>query len=320
MVKPVIKVAVVGHGNLGRYHVDKACEIEDAELVGVVDIDEKARKLSLQRHPDVPVYSHYSQILDKVDAVVVVTPISTHYELTKIFLEAGKHVFCEKSLATSEQEAKTLHEIAKSKNLLLQVGHSERFHAVWKIIPANSPFFKRDSIIKINRMGPFRGRDIDVSVVEDLMIHDVDLLNYLYNETPSSVMATGYKIRSNQWDYVCADLFYSSGKRATLTASKNHVKTVREMEISNDEGTFHLDLVELVMSFASNYATLPDVVEKHPYRKQDHLLIEQRHFYDSILNKKPPVVSSLDAIRAIKVLDAINLSMQTKNRVEIKTT
>jgi predicted dehydrogenase len=160
-----VKVAVVGHGHLGRWHTQKADQLEDSELVAIVEPynQEEIRK----QYPHVKVVNQLKDVIDEIDAAVIVTPTSTHFELTKYCLEHKKHVFCEKPLCSTYEEAQALGEFTSG--LKLQVGHSERCHQVWESVSPLIDKIEGKKTLKINRFAPFKGRATDVDVVQDLM-------------------------------------------------------------------------------------------------------------------------------------------------------
>jgi predicted dehydrogenase len=311
-----VRTAVLGYGHLGKWHAEKAEELSD--LVAIVDVDPANRKRAKKRHPNVKVVEKIEEILDLVEAAIVVTPTSFHYPIVKYLLEQNKHIFCEKPLVSHLNEAEDLVRIHQSKNVVVQVGHSERFHESWEIIDKFQTYLKGQSIIRMNRFAPFKGRATDVDVVQDLMIHDLDLLVYLFKEMPISVRSTGYKIRTDNWDYVCSEFVFNSGKRAFLVASRNHVKEVRDLEVTNDLGCLYVDLFHNTVQIATQErAQSGDYFESLQYSRRDHLLIEQKHFYDSILNGVPPIVSINDGLKAVKLISKVLESLETQALLEI---
>lgn len=165
-------------------------------------------------------------------------------------------------------------------------------------------------------MAPFKGRATDVDVVQDLMIHDLDLLVYLFGERPISVDAIGFKMRTNYYDYVTANFRFKSGNRATITVGRNQTKEVRELEISNRTGTLVVDLMKNEIQEALGSEVGPQFVKLETYEKRDHLLLEHKNFYHSINSGTAPVVSLEDGIIAVslidKVLESVNSGLEVK--------
>jgi predicted dehydrogenase len=240
-----LKIAVIGYGHLGKWHCQKAESFPHiSELKYIVEKFESNIELAKKNHPNATVVRDLNECIDDIDAAFVVTPTSFHFEIVKQLLLKNKHVFCEKPLTEKKSEAKELKQILGTKNLVLQVGHSERFHNAWQMKENYLDYFKAPAHITLKRVAPFKGRATDVDVVSDLMIHDLDLLVFLFKEIPVSVDAVGYKMRTNKYDYMSANFKFSSGHRATITVGRNQTKEVRELEISNTTGTLLVDLMK----------------------------------------------------------------------------
>lgn len=268
-------------------------------------------------HPKAVVVDDISKCINDIDAAFVVTPTSFHFELVEYLLKNNKHVFCEKPLTETTSESLKLKELLSGKDLVLQVGHSERFHQAWERKESYKQFFEAPAHISLKRVAPFKGRATDVDVVQDLMIHDLDLLVYLFGETPVSVESVGFKMRTNRYDYVSSNFKFKSGHRATITVGRNQTKEVRELEISNKAGTLLVDLMRNEIQEALGSELGPEFVSLDKYEKRDHLLIEHRHFYDSILNHKAPIVSLEDGLLAVKLIDKVIESVTSGREVMI---
>jgi len=306
-----IKVAVIGYGHLGKWHCQKVDLFHSEEkgkqavLAYIVDPVEKNRELAKANHPQTKVVAHLSECLHDIDAGVVVTPTSFHFEIVKILLENNKHVFCEKPLTENQKQALELKYIHQQKNLVLQVGHSERFHNAWEMKEAYADYFKAPAHINLRRVAPFKGRATDVDVVSDLMIHDLDLLVFLFKEVPLTVDSIGYKMRTNKFDYMSSHFKFKSGHRAQITVGRNQTKEVRELEISNTTGTLMIDLMKNEIIEARGSFDGPEFTKTIPYEKRDHLLLEHQYFYQSIKNHTPPIVNIDDGIMAVKLIDKV---------------
>lgn len=313
-----IKVAVIGYGHLGKWHCQKAESFpEMAELRYIVEKFESGRELAHKNHPNAVVVDDISKCINDIDAAIVVTPTSFHFEIVEYLLKHNKHVFCEKPLTENTEQALHLKETLKGKNLVLQVGHSERFHNAWELKEQYLDYFKAPAHITLKRVAPFKGRATDVDVVQDLMIHDLDLLVYLFKETPISVDAVGYKMRTKKYDYVSANFKFKSGHRATITVGRNQTKEVRELEISNTTGTLLVDLMKNEIIEARGTFDGPEFTKTIPYEKRDHLMLEHMHFYTSIKNGTPPVVSIDDGILAVRLIDKVLESADKNEKVQL---
>lgn len=311
-----IRVAIIGFGHLGKWHAQKAKAFPElAELKYIVEKFGANQEAARAAHPDVKVVSDLKEIIHDIDAGVVVTPTSFHFEIVAELLKHNKHVFCEKPITENSNQALQLKEMLKGTNLVLQVGHSERFHNAWQMKEHYNDYFQAPAHITLKRVAPFKGRATDVDVVQDLMIHDLDLLVYLFKETPVSVDAVGYKMRTQKYDYVSANFKFQSGHRATITVGRNQTKEVRELEISNSTGTLLIDLMRNEITEARGSFEGPEFTKTIPYEKRDHLLVEHQYFYHSIKNGQPPVISVDDGILAVRLIDKVLESCDKRQEV-----
>ena len=321
-----IKVAVIGHGHLGRWHAEKVEQNPLSQLYAIIEADPSRAADIKQKYPDTIISSSIDEVIEDIDAALVITPTSTHYKIVKKLLKHQIHIFCEKPLCSSYEQAKELRELYQEKNVIFQVGHSERFHHIWRTINQNSyykKFLDEVGTLRVSRLAPFKGRATDVDVVQDLMVHDIDLLVFLFGQIPKSVKSTGYKIRTSNWDYVCSEFLFEQGRRAILTVGRNHVKEVREMEYTNKLGCMYIDMFQSELLLAPN-TEIPEknkkispFVEVLSYEKQDHLFVEQNHFYESILNNGQSVVTIDDGVLAVKLISKVLESLETGSEVLI---
>lgn len=315
-----IRVAVLGYGHLGKWHCQKVESNADmAEFVAIVESFPTGREAAVKAHPQVKVVSDIKEIINDIDAAFIVTPTSTHFELVSYLLENNKHVFCEKPVCSNDAEANKLREIAASKNVVIQVGHSERFHEAWEKLRDKFQTLTSPITVRINRYAPFKGRATDVDVVQDLAIHDLDLLLYLFKPRPKSITAQGLKIRTNKWDHANIHVEMENGSQAFIVVGRNATKEVRELEVMSKEGAYTVDLFANKISEATG-STFPDgtFVKDETYNKRDHLLLEHKKFYESILNKKSPIVTLQDGFNAVHLVDCSLMSMDTGSKVMVK--
>jgi predicted dehydrogenase len=313
-----ISVAIIGYGHLGKWHAQKAEAFpEFAELKYIVEKFPAGIEAARIAHPNVKVVDDISKAIHDIDAAFVVTPTSFHFEIVEYLLKNNKHVFCEKPLTETTAQALVLQNLLKDKKLVLQVGHSERFHQAWEKKENYKQFFNSPAHITLKRVAPFKGRATDVDVVQDLMIHDLDLLVFLFGETPISVESVGFKMRTNRYDYVSSNFKFKSGHRATITVGRNQTKEVRELEISNIAGTLLVDLMRNEIQEALGSMPGPEFVSLDKYEKRDHLMLEHKHFYESIINHTTPIVSLDDGLLAVKLIDKVVESVVTGLEVMI---
>jgi predicted dehydrogenase len=315
-----VRVAVIGYGHLGKWHCQKVEANKNlADFVAIVEKFEKGQALAKENHPGVRIVLDITEVLNQIDAAFIVTPTSTHAELVAFLLENGKHVFCEKPLCSNDEEAIKLKSIAQSKNLILQVGHSERFHEAWEKLRAQFNELKPPYLIRINRAAPFKGRATDVDVVQDLAIHDLDLLMFLFNEKPLSVRARGLKIRTQNWDHAQIFLKMEKGSEAEIVVGRNHTHEMRDLEVISSTGMIHVDLFRNTISKAPA-GSFEDgsFVKTENYSKRDHLLLEHENFYRSILENIKPVVGLKDGLAAVHLVDRTLEALRTQSEVPVQ--
>ena len=183
----MLKAAVIGVGYLGQYHAQKIAESSQAELIAVCDTDlQRAQEVAAQY--GTKAYQNFDDIIDQVDAVNIVTPTRSHFSVAKEFLSRGIHTLIEKPITTTEEEAETLIQLAKSQQVILQVGHLERFNNAVKAI---TPYIDSPRFIESTRLAPFKLRGSDVNVILDLMIHDIDIIHSILKTKIVDIRATG---------------------------------------------------------------------------------------------------------------------------------
>jgi predicted dehydrogenase len=235
-----IQVGVVGVGHLGKIHASLYRDIKPAELIGIYDCDlEKAKKVA--EDLNITVYSDINELFDKIEAVNIVTPTSTHYEIAKRALDHNCHLFIEKPIMASEREAEEIIRLAKEKNKLLQVGHIERFNSA---VLAISDVTLKPLFIESHRLASFNPRGTDVAVILDLMIHDLDLILSLVKSKPVKIDASGVGVISDTLDIANARIQFESGCVANITASRISAKKMRKMRIFQPNSYISIDFVE----------------------------------------------------------------------------
>ncbi len=314
-----VKVAVIGYGHLGKWHCDKAAASVQANFIAIVEPFESNRLLAEKKFPNIKVVNDISQIINDIDAAIIATPTSTHFKLTKYLIENKKHVFCEKPLCDTYEEVLQLEKLIKTNQLVLQVGHSERFHGIWPKVKEHIKNLEANVHIRMNRIASFKGRAVDVDVVQDLMIHDLDLLNFLFDKEAVSITAFGKKIRTQKYDFAHTSIKYKDGTVAHVSASRNHVQEVRDLEIYSSEGCYYVDLMRNQIAFASKSGADGKYVVTEEYEKRDHLQIEQNFFYESIIDKKEPTVGFEDGKKAIFLIDKTLQSINLNKEIIIKS-
>ena len=226
-------------GVFGRHHAAKYRSVAETELAGVADINAEARREAVERFA-VPAYADWRALRGEVDLVSICSPASTHAEIVRGFLEAGAHVLVEKPIATTLREAEELIALAARHGLVLTVGHQERF------IFARSGLLDRAQaprVIECVRAGPWTGRSTDVSVVLDLMVHDLDLVHRLVPGALEQVRANGRRLHSEFADEMSANLTFSDGCEVALFASRMAEERRRTMRLGYADGVVEIDFL-----------------------------------------------------------------------------
>lgn len=315
-----VRVAVLGYGHLGKWHCQKVDAHKDAaEFVAIVEKFPAGQEAAKANHPHVKVVNDIKDIINEIDAAFVVTPTSTHAELVKYLLENNKHVFCEKPLCSNDQEAVELLQIAQDRKVVLQVGHSERFHEAWDKLRDRFQKLTPPLNIRINRVAPFKGRATDVDVVQDLAIHDLDLVLHLFKQKPVSITASGHKIRTNNWDHASIHLKMEDHTEAHIVVGRNAVKEMRDLEVISQDGMVTVDLFTNKIYEATNSKYEDGTfVKEEAYTKRDHLLLEHKHFYESIQHGKPAIIGLKDGLNAVHLVDCTLKAIESKSSVVVK--
>lgn len=315
-----VRVAVLGYGHLGKWHCQKVeAHKEVAEFVAIVEKFPTGQEAAKAAHPGVRIVSDIKEVINDIDAAFIVTPTSTHFELVKYLLENNKHVFCEKPVCSNDNEAAKLKEIAAGKNVVLQVGHSERFHEAWEKLRTQFQDLPRPFTVRINRYAAFKGRATDVDVIQDLGIHDLDLLMYLFSAKPKAVLAHGYKIRTDKWDHASIYVKLEDECDAFIVIGRNSTKEVRDLEVVSKNGIIHVDLFANKIAVATSGKNEDGTfVTEEAYAKRDHLLLEHKNFYESIRTGRPAVVNLKDGMNAVHLVDCALKAMEFGSEIPVR--
>ena len=303
----LLKVAVVGVGHIGKWHADKYAAAADCELVAVVDVDAESARDTAQKH-GAEVYSDYRDIIPLVDAISLVVPTRLHYKIAREFLEAGIHCLIEKPITESISEAETLIEIARDKQLVLQVGHIERFNSVMIgiIERLDQPRF-----IESTRLASFTARATDVSVILDLMIHDIDIILDLVDSPITRISASGISVLSDTIDIANARIEFNNHCVANVTASRISRKRERKLRIFQKNAYISADFQDKLL--ALNWKSESDIEggyedikhEEYRFEDNDALNLEILDFIHAVKTGGRPKVDGEDGKRALETAIAI---------------
>jgi predicted dehydrogenase len=310
MVMSRLRIGVAGVGHFGRYHALKVAASNRATLVGVHDPDEeRAKAIGWEvGAPDLG----FDALLEAADALIIAAPAELHHALAAAALRAGKHVLVEKPIAATLAEADDLAGLADMRKLVLQVGHLERFSAAHAALSGRlgPPLY-----IEAVRVAPFKRRGTDVSVILDLMIHDLDLILALVASPIESVDAVGAAVASPHEDIANARIRFVNGAVATITASRVSPRTERRMRIFARDGTMAIDFANrhLTVVARDRGQPVPGVagfgMEESSWEDHDSLVAEHAAFIASVLDGAPVVVDAAAGRRALDAALQVMASM-----------
>ncbi len=313
-----LRVGVVGVGHLGQHHARVYAELDTCELVGVADVDEQ-RGQDIAQRCQTAYYQDYHALCEQVEALSIAVPTEHHYPIGMECLQRGIHLLIEKPVSRTVQEADRLIDAAKSRNLILQVGHTERFNgAVLQLAEvADSPAF-----IESNRLSPFPERSTDIDVVLDIMIHDIDIILSLVKSPVKKLDAVGIPVITSKIDIANVRAEFETGCIANVTASRVSLKKERKLRIFQPQKYISLDyqaqtvnVVEL--QYPERRHDFPNTRPViRPYalniEKQEPLHAELASFVECVRTGGTPVVSGEDGRNALNaafyILQAMRLA------------
>jgi predicted dehydrogenase len=311
-----VRFGLIGCGHMGKFHASKLGMIPTAEFIGCHDIvSDKANEIAEQYGCEV--YNSIDDFFGKIDAVIIAVPTKHHHDVAIRMLQKKIAVLLEKPIAPEIESANDIVRAAEKNNVILQIGHSERFNPVYRAARGR---IENPRFIETHRLAPFKGRGHDVAVILDLMIHDIDLLLDLTGSEPSIIEAAGVGVITETFDIVNARLTFPTGCVANITASRISLKEMRKLRVFQRSGYISMDLAKAELeaysiepddSFKAREAglfskfALPDgqviVRESSDIPRTDNLQSEIESFIEAIEGKHPPVVSGRDGLTALKV-------------------
>ena len=313
----MLKIGLIGAGHLGKFHLNNWLEIDDVTVVGFCDTDEfnaaaVTEKYKIQR------FATPDDLLDNCDAVDIVAPTTFHYELCALALRKGKHVFVEKPLTNTMDEAKELLKLAVESNLKFQVGHVERFNPAFVAL---KNYKLEPMFIEVHRLSQFNPRGTDVSVILDLMIHDIDIILQLVKSNVSYISANGVSVLSDTPDIANVRIEFDNGCVANLTSSRISMKKMRKMRLFQKDAYIGIDFLEKKTEIISQNATTDKnvftfdidtgkgkktVAIANPIVADTNAMKEELvAFKNAIINNTETAVTVVDGFRAMEVAHQI---------------
>lgn len=299
-----LRGAVVGVGYLGTFHAQKYKNNPNVELVGVCDAfpaqaDKVAAELGVKS------FHRPQDLIGQVDLVTIAASTLSHFEVAKMFLQNGVHVNVEKPITATVPQAEELVALAEKNNLKLAVGHIERFNPSVNELKKH---LRNVRTIELLRTAPYKTRGADVSVLHDLMIHDMDLLYFLSDSEIDSVMASGTKLISQELDTCSASFKMKNGIMGIITVSRVATNPQRSVRIVQDDATIFANTgiheLEMVQKGDGTPENLTKVT-KWTVNKEDALQKETDAFIAAVMNNTAPVVTGLDGLKALRAIETI---------------
>ncbi len=318
-----LRVAVLGTGHLGSIHAKLWTTAVNAELAGVFDVD-PARAAAIAEQYSTRAFASIEEALEHTDAVTIASPTSTHYDIAAQCIKAGKHCFIEKPITTTYAEACDLIDLASQHEAVIQVGHVERFNPG---LGALHGYDLAPMFIEAHRLAQFKPRATDVSVIHDLMIHDIDIVLWLVRSAVKQVDANGVAVLTDTPDIANARITFENGCVANLTASRISQKQMRKMRmfqrdayISIDFAAPAVEVFRLVEEGEQAMSGVPAlmlgnieagtrkrsiVFEKPEIAQANAIQLEQHSFVEAILHKRPAAVTAHEAAEALRIAGLI---------------
>ena len=282
----MIKVGVIGAGHLGKIHLN-ILNNSDFKLVGFYDTDVfNSEKLSQEKG-----YSFFKELhllIDKIDAAVIVSPTTTHFEIAKECINKGKHIFVEKPLTKDSNEAMIIETMAKEKGIIGQVGFVERYNEAFI---SCSEFIKNPKFIESHRLSDFNPRGTDVSVIMDLMIHDIDIILSINKSNVKKIDASGVSIISSTPDIANARIEFEDGCIANLTSSRISLKKMRKTRIFQEDAYISINFLEKEFQVVK-------IRDKHKGEAENSLIVKNNLGEEKVIFFENPEVQSINSIEA----------------------
>lgn len=313
----MLKIGILGVGHLGKFHLNNWQEIQGVEVVGFYDPHDETASQVAEKY-QIPRFLDANSLLDAVDAVDIVTPTNHHFEWCEKAIKKGKHVFVEKPLANTMTEARELVKLAKESNVKIQVGHVERFNPAFlalKDVTLNPMF------IEVHRLAQFNPRGTEVSVILDLMIHDIDIILSIVKSSVKNISASGVGVLTDTPDIANVRIEFDNGCVANLTSSRISMKKMRKLRIFQKDAYIGVDFLDkkteiiklkqpsdvnvFAFDIDTNNGKKTIAVANPPVPEVNAIKKELEAFRDAIVNNQKTIVSEIDGLMAMDVAHQI---------------
>lgn len=318
----MLKIAIFGAGHLGKFHLNNWKEIEDIKIIGFFDPNDVNAKIVIEKY-NIPRFEDPENLIDQCDAVDIIAPTIYHFDLCEMALKKGKHVFVEKPLANTMEEARALVKLAKESNLKFQVGHVERFNPAFLAL---NDYQLEPMFIEVHRLAEFNPRGTDVSVILDLMIHDIDIILTLVKSNVNYISANGVAVMSDTPDIANVRIEFDNGCVANLTSSRISLKKMRKIRLFQKDAYIGIDFLDkkteiirlnqaddkndFSFDIETNNGIKTIGISNPPIETVNSIKLELEAFKSAIINNTETPVTIIDGFRAMEVahliLDKIN--------------
>lgn len=321
----MLKVGIFGVGHLGKFHVSNWLKINDVELIGFYDPSNEAAA-AISKEYKLTRFDSPDALIEACDAVDIIAPTTHHFELCEKAIRKSRHVFVEKPLANDMEEAHKIVKLAKEANVKVQVGHVEQFNPAYLALKGYelNPMF-----IEVHRLAQFNPRGTEVSVILDLMIHDINIILSIVKSDVKNISASGVAVMTDTPDIANVRIEFNNGCVANLTSSRISMKKMRKMRLFQKDAYIGIDFLEkkteiiklkddrdkdaFIFDIETPLGKKVVAITQPPVQDVNAILLELQAFTQSVLENKPTAVSEVDGLIAMDVAHQILQKIQSAN-------
>lgn len=313
----MLKIGIFGVGHLGKIHLSQLATMKDVEVVGFYDPANTSAD-SISQQYQIPRFDSAEELIQASDAIDIIAPTTQHFKLCEMAIRNGKHIFVEKPMTNTLEEAKTLVKLVEEANIKFQVGHVERFNPAFLALKGYdlNPMF-----IEVHRLAEFNPRGTDVSVILDLMIHDIDIVLSIVKSTVNRISASGVAVMSDTPDIANVRIEFHNGCVANLTSSRISLKKMRKMRLFQKDAYIGIDFLDkkteiiklktpqdeglFTLDIETNSGRKTIAIDNPEIKQVNAIRMELEMFRDAILLNKPVPVNAIDGLQALDVAHQI---------------
>lgn len=313
----MLKIGIFGVGHLGKIHLSQWATMKDVEIVGFFDPG-NANADSVAQQYQIPRFASAEELIQASDAIDIIAPTTQHFKLCEQAIRSGKHIFVEKPMTNTMEEAKTLVKLVEEAHIKFQVGHVERFNPAFLALKGHElkPMF-----IEVHRLAEFNPRGTDVSVILDLMIHDIDIILSIVQSTVNRISASGVAVMSDTPDIANVRIEFHNGCVANLTSSRISLKKMRKMRLFQKDAYIGIDFLDkkteiiklktpedeglFTLDIDTNSGKKTIAIDNPEIKQVNAIRMELELFRDAILLNKPVPVNAIDGLQAMEVAHQI---------------